>query len=86
MTPSSHLSDNLVLLAHETSLLMATAAGLNGETVRAASICDGWTRAHVLSHIARNADAFMKTHEVRRGIGMNLEIGRFQNGAGHGER
>ena len=57
MTPSSHLSDNLVLLAHETSLLMATAAGLNGETVRAASICVGWTRAHVLSHIARNADA-----------------------------
>ena len=57
MTPSSHLSDNLVLLAHETSLLMATAAGLNDETVRAASICVGWTRAHVLSHIARNADA-----------------------------
>lgn len=57
MTPSSHLSDNLVLLAHETSLLMATAAGLNEETVRAASLCEGWTRAHVLSHLARNADA-----------------------------
>jgi len=52
----SHLSDNLVLLAQETSLLVHTAAGLDDETVRAASLCDGWTRAHVLSHLARNAD------------------------------
>jgi maleylpyruvate isomerase len=57
MTSASHLSDNLVLLAHESSLLMVTAAGFSDETVRAASLCDGWTRAHVLSHIARNADA-----------------------------
>jgi maleylpyruvate isomerase len=57
MTTSSHLADNLALLAHETSLVMRTAAGLDDETVRAASLCDGWTRAHVLSHIARNADA-----------------------------
>ena len=56
MTTSSHLSDNLVLLAHETGLLLGTAADLNDETVRAASLCEGWTRAHVLSHIARNAD------------------------------
>jgi len=57
MTASSHLSDNLVLLARETSLLVATAAGLDQRDVRAASLCQGWTRAHVLSHIARNADA-----------------------------
>ena len=56
MSASSHLSDNLVLLAHETSLLVATAAALDDESVRAASLCEGWTRAHVLSHIARNAD------------------------------
>jgi len=60
MTTSSHLSDNLGLLAHETSLLMRTAAGLDDETVRAASLCQGWTRAHVLSHLARNADALGK--------------------------
>lgn len=53
----SHLSDNLALLARETSLLVATAADLDDETIRAASLCAGWTRAHVLSHIARNADA-----------------------------
>jgi len=57
MTTSSHLSENLALLARETSLLMRTAAGLDNESIRAASLCEGWTRAHVLSHIARNADA-----------------------------
>jgi maleylpyruvate isomerase len=56
MATSSHLSDNLVLLAHETTLLTATASGLDDETIRAASLCAGWTRAHVLTHIARNAD------------------------------
>jgi maleylpyruvate isomerase len=57
MTSSSHLSDNLALLEHETSLLVSTAAGLDDETIRVASLCEGWTRSHVLSHIARNADA-----------------------------
>lgn len=57
MTASSHLSDNLKLLAHETGLLVRTAAGLDDVTIRQASLCPGWTRAHVLSHLARNADA-----------------------------
>ena len=57
MNTSSHLSDNLALLARETSLLMRTAAALDDDTIRVASLCEGWTRAHVLSHIARNADA-----------------------------
>jgi maleylpyruvate isomerase len=56
MSTSSHLTDNLALLAHETRLLMRTAAALDDETIRVASLCEGWTRAHVLSHIARNAD------------------------------
>jgi maleylpyruvate isomerase len=57
MNASSHLADNLSLLAQETGLLLETASGLDDRTVRAASLCDGWTRAHVLSHLARNADA-----------------------------
>jgi len=57
MVASSHLTDNLALLVHETGLLMRTAAGLDDEAVRVPSLCEGWTRAHVLSHIARNADA-----------------------------
>ena len=56
MNTPSHLPDNLALLAHETGLLMRTAAGLDDESIRGASLCEGWTRAHVLSHIARNAD------------------------------
>jgi len=57
MNATSHLSDNLALLAHETRLLMTTAASLDDESVLVDSLCEGWTRAHVLSHIARNADA-----------------------------
>lgn len=57
MTASSHLSDNLKLLAHETGLLVRTATGLDDVTIREDSLCAGWTRAHVLSHLARNADA-----------------------------
>jgi maleylpyruvate isomerase len=56
MTATSHLSDNLVLLDHETSLLLRTANGLDDQSIRAPSLCDGWRRAHVLSHLARNAD------------------------------
>ena len=57
MSSSSHLADNLALLAHETSLLISTASALDDQTIRVASLCQGWTRAHVLSHVARNADA-----------------------------
>jgi maleylpyruvate isomerase len=53
---TSHLSDNLALLAHETSLLVGTASGLDDRSIRAPSLCEGWRRAHVLSHLARNAD------------------------------
>jgi maleylpyruvate isomerase len=41
-------------VGEHTSRLLATAEGL--DDVRADSLCEGWTRAHVLSHVARNAD------------------------------
>ena len=56
MNTSSHLSENLALLSHETTELVRTASGLDDDALRGASLCEGWTRAHVLSHIARNAD------------------------------
>jgi len=56
MTATSHLGDNLVLLDHETSLLLRTADSFDDHSIREASLCEGWTRAHVLSHLARNAD------------------------------
>lgn len=43
------------LLGRHTAALLATARELEDPT--ADSLCDGWTRAHVLTHIARNADA-----------------------------
>jgi maleylpyruvate isomerase len=47
---------DLDLIAHETDLLMETIHALSDESVREPSLCPGWSRAHVLTHIARNAD------------------------------
>ncbi|MGH3319683.1 MAG: maleylpyruvate isomerase N-terminal domain-containing protein, partial [Streptosporangiaceae bacterium] len=40
-----------------TDRLVATIDGLSDEDVRGPSLLPGWTRGHVLAHIARNADA-----------------------------
>ncbi|MGW6318073.1 maleylpyruvate isomerase family mycothiol-dependent enzyme [Streptomyces sp. NPDC055099] len=37
--------------------LLATAATLSDQDVRAPSLLPGWTRAHVLTHLARSADS-----------------------------
>jgi maleylpyruvate isomerase len=39
--------------------LLATAATLDDTAVRAPSRLPGWTRGHVLTHIARNADSYV---------------------------
>jgi len=43
------------LVAAHTERLLSTAGRL--EDAAAPSLCDGWTRAHVLTHVARNAEA-----------------------------
>jgi maleylpyruvate isomerase len=40
-----------------TERLLRTAESLDQEAMRGPSLCTGWTRGHVLSHVARNADA-----------------------------
>lgn len=40
-----------------TDRLVRTAVELDAAAMREPSRCEGWTRAHVLSHLARNADA-----------------------------
>jgi len=40
-----------------TALLLRTAGGFDDEDVREPSLLPGWTRAHVLTHLARGADA-----------------------------
>ncbi|NUP52887.1 MAG: maleylpyruvate isomerase family mycothiol-dependent enzyme [Catenulispora sp.] len=43
-------------MSDATAHLLATAAELTDEDLRGPSRCAGWTRGHVLTHIARNAD------------------------------
>lgn len=42
-----------------TDRLLATVRALDPGTQGAASLCPGWTRGHILSHVARNADALV---------------------------
>lgn len=45
--------------AEATERLPATAARLTDEDLRAPSLPPGWTRGHVLTHIARDADSYV---------------------------
>ncbi|MEV7804639.1 maleylpyruvate isomerase family mycothiol-dependent enzyme [Microbispora sp. NPDC088329] len=53
-------------LAEATERLLATAARLTDEDLRAPSLLPGWTRGHVLAHIARNADSCVNLLEWAR--------------------
>src|SRR5690606_14415411 len=56
---SERLDADLALLDRETTCLLVTASGLTDPDLRRPSLCGGWTRAHVLTHLARNADALL---------------------------
>jgi maleylpyruvate isomerase len=49
-----------------TALLLATAAQLTDEQVREPSLLPGWTRGHVLTHLARGGDALRNVLEGAR--------------------
>jgi maleylpyruvate isomerase len=53
MNDASHSLDRL---AAATRRLLATATALSDAQAREPSLLPGWTRGHVLSHVARNAD------------------------------
>ncbi len=46
-------------MAASTDRLLATVDGLDDAALRAPSRLPGWTRAHVLTHVARNADGLV---------------------------
>ena len=46
-------------MAVSTDRLLATVDGLDDAALRGPSLLPGWTRAHVLTHIARNADGLV---------------------------
>ena len=51
-------------IAAETERVVETAASLRNDAVLAPSLCAGWSRGHVLAHIARNADALSRVCAV----------------------
>ncbi|NUQ32477.1 MAG: maleylpyruvate isomerase family mycothiol-dependent enzyme, partial [Dermatophilaceae bacterium] len=52
------------LVAAETERVVATAASFRNDAVLAPSLCEGWSRGHVLAHLARNADALARVCDV----------------------
>jgi maleylpyruvate isomerase len=48
------------MIAHETDRLLDTAAAFANDAVLAPSLCEGWSRGHVLTHVARNADGMAR--------------------------
>lgn len=49
-------SDRLADLEAATARLIVTTRSLTESDLSTYSLCDGWTRGHVLSHVSRNAD------------------------------
>lgn len=90
MAPS-HLAANLALLATETNHLITTVSALGPEELAAPTLCPGWSRAHVITHVARNADAldnllhWARTGERRDAYGSEQErAAAIEEGAHHG--
>ena len=52
--------------AAATEQLIDSAAGLSAEDLAAPSLLPGWTRGHILAHVARNADALVNLLEWAR--------------------
>jgi maleylpyruvate isomerase len=48
----------------ETERVVATAEAIGDEALSGPSLCPGWTRGHVLTHLARNADALARVCAV----------------------
>jgi maleylpyruvate isomerase len=56
MNEASHSLDRL---AAATDRVLATATALSDAQAREPSLLPGWTRGHLLTHIARNADGMV---------------------------
>ena len=64
MTPLTWRDVNAEHVAAETDRIVASAASLRNDAVLAPSLCSGWSRGHVLAHVARNADALARVATV----------------------
>lgn len=58
--PVPEPTETLARVVESTAHLIATAEQFDDAAVREPSLLPGWTRGHVLSHVARNADAVVR--------------------------
>jgi maleylpyruvate isomerase len=58
--PVPEPTETLARVIESTTHLIATAEQFDDEAVREPSLLSGWTRGHVLTHVARNADAIIR--------------------------
>ena len=58
-TPTRDLDADRDTIEAHTSRLLGTARALDPASVGDPSLCAGWSRGHVLTHVARNADALV---------------------------
>jgi maleylpyruvate isomerase len=54
---SNRAAQKLTLLDQETDRLLRTCRGLEADDAARATLCEGWDASHLLSHVARNAEA-----------------------------
>ena len=63
-------------MAAATDRLLRSVDGLTEEDLAGPSLLPGWTRAHVLTHVARNADGFVNlVHAARTGEDREMYAG-----------
>jgi maleylpyruvate isomerase len=59
VTLNKDFRTHIAAVDRHTELLLATARSLDPGSLGDPSLCPGWTRGHILTHIARNADALV---------------------------
>ncbi|RWZ83065.1 maleylpyruvate isomerase family mycothiol-dependent enzyme [Glutamicibacter sp. HZAU] len=60
MINTARLHSDLSRLSRETAMMSATIETLSTEEMAAASLCEGWSRAHVIAHLASNGRSLVK--------------------------
>lgn len=59
MINPARLHSDLSRLGRETDMFLATLSSLSDEELAAPSLCEGWTRAHVIAHVASSGRALV---------------------------
>lgn len=60
MINRARLHSDLSRLRRDTGMFLATAESLSADEITAPSLCDGWTRADVMAHVASSGRALVK--------------------------